>query len=72
MTFTGGLPIKPSVPTCKIKETANGVPMGFVTLLTLNKDGVSPYKPFLIGVTCFGSATGIDQEGSPAPPSHEA
>jgi type 1 fimbria pilin len=58
LLFTGGLPIKPSVPTCKIKETAISVPLGFVTQLTLNKDGASPYKPFSIDLTCAGGTTG--------------
>jgi type 1 fimbria pilin len=58
VAFTGGLPIKPTVPTCKIKQTVIGVPMGFVTLLTLNKEGASPYKPFSIDLTCSGGTTG--------------
>ncbi|RQR67023.1 fimbrial protein [Burkholderia sp. Bp9126] len=58
LSLTGGLPIRPTVPTCKVQNSAIGVPLGTIATLTLDRDGASPYKTFSIDLNCSGGSAG--------------
>ncbi|MCA8238378.1 fimbrial protein [Burkholderia cenocepacia] len=56
--LTGGLPIKPTVPTCTVRNKVIGVPLGSVSAKSLETGGGSDFKPFSIDLDCFGGTQG--------------
>ncbi|MFG8975654.1 fimbrial protein [Pseudomonas paraeruginosa] len=58
VSFNGGLPIRPTVPTCTIQKKRLDIGLGEVSLLQLERSGGSDYKPFSIDLQCSGGSTG--------------
>ncbi|KSC53366.2 hypothetical protein AO896_30485 [Pseudomonas aeruginosa] len=58
VSFNGGLPIRPTVPTCTIQRKRLDVGLGEVSLNQLERNGGSDYKPISIDLKCSGGSTG--------------
>ncbi|WP_400564148.1 fimbrial protein [Pseudomonas aeruginosa] len=58
ISFNGGLPIRPTVPSCTIQRKKLDIGLGEVSLVQLERSGGSDYKPFSIGLSCSGGSTG--------------
>lgn len=57
--LAASVPIKPLVPSCRVSSNANFlVPMGGVTIGTLQRDGISPGQRFDIQLQCSGGTQG--------------
>ncbi|MDN7425960.1 fimbrial protein [Burkholderia sp. AU45388] len=56
--LTGGLPIKPTVPTCPVRNNVIGVPLWSVSAKSLETSGGSDLRPFSIDLDCFGGSQG--------------
>lgn len=58
LIFSGGLPIRPTVPTCAVQKKTLNVPLGTIGLQNLAQTGASSYQPFSIDLKCSGGAQG--------------
>lgn len=58
VSFNGGLPIRPTVPSCTIQRKKLDIGLGEVSLVQLERSGGSDYKPFSIDLSCSGGSTG--------------